>query len=190
MADDDAARPKSDETGGSDGRDLGAEERPRDAAASADEAVRLGAELAELKDKLLRERAELENFKRRQARDKSEALRFANEGLLRDLLPVIDNLHRAVEHARTSRDCDAIANGVEMTIRALTDTLERHGVKIVEALGRPFDPSHHEAIGQIESEHPPNTVVNEHQRGYTLHDRLLRPALVTIGKPPATSGER
>jgi molecular chaperone GrpE len=77
-----------------------------------------------------------------------------------------------------------------MTLRALADALERHGVKIVEALGRQFDPAHHEAIGQVESEHPPNTVVDEHQRGYLLHDRLLRPALVTVGKPPAGSGER
>ena len=102
----------------------------------------------------------------------------------------MDNLQRAIEHARSSRDVDAIADGVGMTLRALTDALERHGVKIVEARGRPFDPAHHEAIGQVESEHPPNTVVDEHQRGYLLHDRLLRPALVTIGKPPVTSGER
>jgi molecular chaperone GrpE len=147
------------------------------------EVERLQAEVAELKDRLLRDRAELENFKRRQARDKADALRFANEGLLRDLLPLIDNLHRAVEHARGSRETAAIADGVEMTLRSLTDALERHGVKIVEALGRPFDPTHHEAIGHVESEHPPNTVVGEHQRGYLLHDRLLRPALVTVGKP-------
>lgn len=160
------------------------------AARSAPEVERLRAEVAELKDRFLRDRAELENFKRRQARDKAEALRFANEGLLRDLLPIIDNLYRAMEHARASTDVAVIADGVEMTIRGLTDTLERHGVKIVEALGRPFDPAHHEAIGHIESEHPPNTVVDEHQRGYLLHDRLLRPALVTVGKPPAPSGER
>src|SRR6185369_16343295 len=146
------------------------------------EADGLRAKIAELEDRMLRDRAELENFKRRQARDKADALRFASEGLLRDLLPVIDNLHRAVEHARTSRDSDAIANGMDMTIKALTDALERHGVRIVEAQGRPFDPAHHEAVAHVESEHPPNTVVDEHQRGYLLHDRLLRPALVTVGK--------
>ncbi len=193
MAEDDAARPKSEATptagpdqgrGGASAQDGSAgEETP------AAEIERLRAEIADLKDRWLRERADLENFKRRQTRDKAEALRFANEGLLRDLLPIIDNLHRAVEHARTSHEVDAIADGVDMTLRTLTDTLERHGVKIVEALGRPFDPTHHEAIGHIESEHPANTVVDEHQRGYLLHDRLLRPALVTIGKPPP-SGER
>ncbi|MBI3766925.1 MAG: nucleotide exchange factor GrpE [Deltaproteobacteria bacterium] len=199
MAEDDAVRPGSDETSAdetsadaatSPGRDGGAEADTSAGATSVAEVERLRAEVAELKDRLLRERAELENFKRRQARDKAEALRFANEGLLRDLLPIIDNLHRAVEHARTSHEVDAIADGVDMTMRSLTDALERHGVKIVEALGRPFDPTHHEAIGHVESEHPPNTVVDEHQRGYLLHDRLLRPALVTVGKPPATSGER
>jgi molecular chaperone GrpE len=186
---DDSVRPKSAETGASDG---GSASPPEPQAAGAGEAPasdgpsevdRLKAEVAELKDRMLRDRAELENFKRRQARDKADALRFANEGLLRDLLPLIDNLHRAVEHARGSTETAAIADGVEMTLRGLTDALERHGVKIVEALGRPFDPTHHEAVAQVESEHPPNTVVGEHQRGYLLHDRLLRPALVTVGKP-------
>jgi molecular chaperone GrpE len=193
MAEDDAARPKSEAPRADepdDGRDgVSAEAGSAGENTPAAEVERLRAEIAELKDRWLRERADLENFKRRQSRDKAEALRFANEGLLRDLLPIIDNLHRAVEHARTSREVEAIADGVDMTLRTLTDTLERHGVKIVEALGRPFDPAHHEAIGHVASEHPPNTVVDEHQRGYLLHDRLLRPALVTIGKRPP-SGER
>ena len=186
---DDFVRPKTAETGAPDGPSASP---PEPQAAGGGEAPasdgpsdldRLKAEVAELKDRMLRDRAELENYKRRQARDKADALRFANEGLLRDLLPLIDNLHRAVEHARASKETAAIADGVEMTLRGLTDALERHGVKIVEALGRPFDPTHHEAVAHIESEHPPNTVVGEHQRGYLLHDRLLRPALVTVGKP-------
>jgi molecular chaperone GrpE len=194
MTQDDPARPKPGEAyaPGADGivEPTRSQAPASDAAASAEpetggpsELERLRAEVGELKDRLLRDRAELENFKRRLARDKADALRFANEGLLRDLLPLIDNLHRAVEHARGSRETAVIADGVDMTLRSLTDALERHGVKIVEALGRPFDPAHHEAIGQIESEHPANTVVGEHQRGYLLHDRLLRPALVTVGKP-------
>ena len=189
MADDDRSRPKF-ENGGQDATRDGADGANADASADERQAEveRLRAEVAELKDRLLRERAELENFKRRQARDKADALRFANESLLRDLLPIIDNLYRAIEHARTSREVDAIAEGVDLVLRSLTDTLERHGVKIVEARGRPFDPAHHEAIGHVESQHPPNTVVDEHQRGYLLHDRLLRPALVTIGKAPEKSG--
>jgi molecular chaperone GrpE len=191
MTDDDPARPKF-ENGGHDAAGDGAESAAGTGAGVSSEVLqseieRLRSELAEQKDRVLRERAELENFKRRQARDKADALRFANESLLRDLLPIIDNLYRAIEHARTSREVDAIAEGVEMVVRSLTETLERHGVKIVEARGRPFDPAHHEAIGHVESEHPPNTVVDEHQRGYLLHDRLLRPALVTIGKAPEKS---
>jgi molecular chaperone GrpE len=149
------------------------------------EIERLRAELAATKDRWLRERAELENFKKRLVREKADALRFANEGLVRDLLPVIDNLHRAVEHSRASREVDPIIAGVELVLRSFTEALERHGVQVVEARGQRFDPSQHEAIGQVESDQPPNTVVDEHQRGYTLHDRLLRPALVTVGKAPA-----
>jgi molecular chaperone GrpE len=149
------------------------------------EVEQLRAEMAATKDRWLRERAELENFKKRLGREKAEALRFANEGLLRDLLPVIDNLHRAVEHGRASREVDAIIEGVELVLRSFTEALERHGVQVVEARGQRFDPSQHEAIGHIESDQAPNTVVDEHQRGYTLHDRLLRPALVTVGKAPA-----
>jgi molecular chaperone GrpE len=149
------------------------------------EVERLRAEVASLKDRALREQAELENFKKRAMRDKTEALRWANEGLLRALLPVIDNLQRAVDHARASREVDALVEGVELVLRSFLDALERHGVKPVDAHGNQFDPSRHEAIGHIESTEPANTVVAEHQRGYTFHDRLLRPAMVTVGKGPA-----
>jgi molecular chaperone GrpE len=153
------------------------------------ETEQLRAEVAGLRDRLLRERAELENYKKRAARDRAETLRFANEGLLRDLLPVIDNLHRALEHAQRSQDAGPIVEGVELVLRSLTETLERHGVRTVEARGARFDPAHHEAIGHVESDQPPNTVVDEHQRGYLLHDRLLRPALVTVGKGAASDGD-
>ena len=148
------------------------------------EVAELRAELAELKDRWLRERAELENFKRRAVREKSDALRFGSEALLRDLIPIIDNLHRALAHAGNSRDIDPIVTGVELVLRGFDEVLERHGVKVIEARGIPFDPSRHEAISHVESEAPANTVIDEHQRGYVLHDRLLRPALVTVGKGP------
>jgi molecular chaperone GrpE len=160
-------------------------EPPEASEAGPSELEQLRSELAATKDRWLRERAELENFKKRLVREKAEALRFANEGLVRDLLPVIDNLHRAVEHGCASREVDPIIEGVELVLRAFTEALERHGVQVVEARGQRFDPSQHEAIGHVESEQPPNTVVDEHQRGYTLHERLLRPALVTVGKGPA-----
>src|SRR5579875_2135413 len=116
-------------------------------------------------DRWVRERADLENLKKRAAREREEAVRLGNESLIRDLLPVMDNLERA-----------------------LRDVLERHGVQRIEAGGAVFDPAHHEAVAHVEStEHPPNVVVEEHQPGYRLHDRLLRPALVTVAKAPAGS---
>jgi molecular chaperone GrpE len=147
-----------------------------------DEVAAIRADLDAAKEKLLRAYADLENYKKRAAREKQEALRLGNEGLLRDLLPVIDNLERAHAHARGVAGAEAIAEGITLVHRGLLETLERHGVRPVEARGTAFDPKLHEAIGHVESEHPANTVVDEHQRGYALHDRLLRPALVTVGK--------
>jgi len=173
MADEEDTRP------GNGGRDPDAE-----AGAPAAEAhlAELRAELAAIKDRWLRERAELENYKRRMTREKSEALRFGSESLLKDLIPVIDNLHRALDHARGSREVEPIVTGIELVLRGFDEVLERHGVRVVEAHGTPFDPNRHEAVGHVESDAPPNTVIAEHQRGYVLHDRLLRPAMVTVGK--------
>ena len=143
-------------------------------------------------DLLLRERAELENFKRRMQREKSESLRFASEPLLRDILPVIDNLERAVAHAKESDGSQALVEGVELVLRSLLDTIGRHGVSRVKAKGEVFDPSRHEAVAQVENtELAPNTVLDEHQSGYQLHDRLLRPAMVSVAKapPPAQQEE-
>ena len=142
-------------------------------------------------DLLLRERAELENFKRRMQREKSESLRFASEPLLRDILPVIDNLERAIAHAKESQGSQALVEGVELVLRALLDTIGRHGVRRVKAKGETFDPNLHEAVVQVENtELAPNTVLDEHQPGYQLHDRLLRPAMVSVSKaPPHTQPE-
>ncbi len=134
-------------------------------------------------DLLLRERAELENFKRRMQREKNESLRFASEPLLRDILPVIDNLERAVAHAKGNEGSQALVEGVELVLRSLLDTIGRHGVSRVKAKGEAFDPSRHEAVAQVENtELAPNTVLDEHQSGYQLHDRLLRPAMVSVSK--------
>jgi molecular chaperone GrpE len=180
MADDGNGR--SPEGDGSD-RDPAATARAGDAARPApDEVAAVRADLDAAKEKLLRAYADLENYKKRAAREKQEALRHGNEGLLRDLLPVIDNLERALAHARGVTGAEAVAEGIALVHRGLVETLERHGVRPVEARGAAFDPNLHEAIGHVESEHPANTVVDEHQRGYALHDRLLRPALVTVGK--------
>jgi molecular chaperone GrpE len=176
-----------------DDRDRGA---PRVATGADDELARrieaLEQDLASARDesrqaheRWLRERADLENLKKRAARERTETVRFANESLIRDLLPVVDNLERAVEHAQGGGNGQPLVEGVALVLKALRDVLERHGVQQVAAKGVPFDPTHHEAMAQVESaEHEPNVVVEEHQRGYRLNDRLLRPALVTVARAP------
>jgi molecular chaperone GrpE len=137
-------------------------------------------------DLFLRERADLENFKRRMQRDKAEALRFANEPLVRDLLPIIDNLERAVSHAQGGGNSQPLVEGVSLVLRSFLDMVEKHGVSRVSAKGQVFDPTKHEAMAQVESaEVAPNTIVDEYAPAYLLHDRLLRPALVVVAKPPA-----
>ncbi len=159
------------------------EEAPKDAEVSdPEERIReLEANLRARDEDLLRERAEVENFKRRTNRDKAEAIRFASEPLIRELLPVVDNLERALEHAEAAGEAGAVVDGVRLVHKGLVDALTRHGVARVEALGEPFDPSAHEAIAQASSDdHAPGAVVQQHQVGYRLHDRLLRPAMVSV----------
>ncbi len=130
-------------------------------------------------ERFLRERADAENFKKRMQREKADALRFANEPLIRELLPVIDNLERAIEHG--DGNGRSVVEGVRMVLNSLQEVLDRYGVKRVDALGQPFDPAQHQALAQVESDaHEPNQVIEQHHSGYRLHDRLLRPALVTV----------
>jgi molecular chaperone GrpE len=151
--------------------------------------AKLGEKEAEAKanyDLFVRERAELENFKRRMQREQAESFRFANEPLVRDLLPVLDNLERAVSHAQGGGNGQPLVEGVTLVVRSFLDTLEKHGVTRVSGKGELFDPSKHEAMAQVESaEVAPNTVVDEYCPAYLLHGRLLRPALVTVAKAPA-----
>src|SRR5215510_8853518 len=125
-------------------------------------------------DMFLRERAELENFKRRMQREQAESVRFANEPLLRDLLPVIDNLERAVIHAQGGGNGQPLVEGVTLVVRSFLDTLEKYGVTRVGAKGESFDPTRHEAMAQVENaDFTPNTVVDEYCPAYLLHGRLL-----------------
>lgn len=140
-------------------------------------------------ERWVRERADAENMKKRAARERADTVKFGTEQLLKELLPVVDNLERAVEHARGGGNGAPLVEGVALVLKALLEVLERQGVTRVEAKGAPFDPTQHEAMAQVETaEHEPNTVVEEYQRGYRLHERLLRPALVTVAKAPSGDG--
>ena len=142
---------------------------------------------ASLQEQMLRVRAEAENFRKRMQRDKDEFARFAREGFVRDLLPVKDNLERALIHA--GDDPMTIVDGVKLTLEQFESIFKSMGVECLECLGAPFDPAFHQAMTQVESdEHKPNTVVDELQRGYQLNGRLLRPAMVTVAK--AKSAEK
>jgi molecular chaperone GrpE len=140
-------------------------------------------EIAELKDKYLRALAETENVRKRVRQQSDESVRLQRENLLRELLPIVDNLERAVDAARGGGNGKSIVEGVEMVLRAMLDLLRTQGVTQISAMGKPFDPGLHEAVDHIETEqHPPNTVVNEFHHGYQIGDRLLRPARVSVAK--------
>jgi molecular chaperone GrpE len=142
-------------------------------------------ESSEYFDKWLRLRAEMENFKKRMEKEKSEHMKFGNESLLRELLPILDNLERAIEHGKNAQENSPLMVGVEMIRKELAGLLERFGVKPVPAAGEAFDPEKHEAISQQESDLEANRVVSAVQNGYFYHDRLLRPAkvIVSSGRP-------
>ncbi|MFW6010929.1 MAG: nucleotide exchange factor GrpE [Desulfosalsimonas sp.] len=144
------------------------------------------AEAAETYDRLLRLSAEFENYKKRAQRQMEDHKKYANEELIKDLLSVVDNLERALNAAggQKKKDTDAsMAEGIEMTLNEILKILKKYNVTPVEAKGKPFDPNYHEALMQEETdEYPENTVVGELQKGYLLHDRLIRPAMVVVSK--------
>jgi len=141
--------------------------------------------LQEANELRLRAVADLENYKKRAAREREEVQKFGVEKLLTELLPVLDNLDRALEAAGKTQDLPSFVEGVKMNRRLFEETLGRFGVQPFSAVGKPFDPHFHEALQQVEStEHPANVVVSEMVRGYMLHDRLVRPALVAVSAGP------
>src|ERR1700674_3989770 len=142
-------------------------------------------EIGELNDKYLRALAEQENARKRIRQQAEESIRHQRESLLRDLLPIVDNLELAVAAARSGGDGEAIVAGIEMVLRSLHDLLRGHGVTPQEAVGRSFNPQFHEAVDHLESpEHLPHTVVREYHRGYQIGERVLRPARVAVAKGP------
>ncbi len=140
-------------------------------------------EYRELYDKFVRLHAEFENFKKRMMKDKQEAIKFANQALIQEILPFVDNLERSLEHAGEAKNIEALKEGVEMTIQHFLKVLEKSGLEAIKAEGEPFDPNVHEAIMQVETdEMESNMVVEELQKGYKLHGRVIRPATVTVSK--------
>lgn len=132
-------------------------------------------------DNYLRALAEVENTKKRGARDREEYLKFANVNMVKKILPIIDDLHRAIEIARASRDVEALVKGVEMVASRMEEALRGEGVTAIESVGKPFDPQYHEALTvEASEEHPENTVIEQFQTGYVMHDRVIRPSLVKV----------
>lgn len=143
-------------------------------------------EAQRFKDQLLRTAADFDNFRKRTRRDLVDAERRGRDDFLREILPVFDNLERAVQHVEKASDVQSVAEGIRMVLRQLADTLGKLGVERVPTVGTPFDPAMHEAVQHFEtSEHPPGSVAAEVQGGYRAQDRLIRPALVVVAKAPA-----
>ena len=141
------------------------------------------AELAKVKDQLLRTIAESENIRRRASRDVENAHKFAVEKLLNDLFPVVDSLEKAVETATHTTGAEAIAEGVELSLKMFVSTLEKSGVAQIDPLGEPFDPQHHEAMAMVPNpDAEPNSVMEVMQKGYLLNERLVRAAKVVVVK--------
>lgn len=139
-----------------------------------------------LQERYLRLAAEFDNYRKLSQRDMREASRFANESILKDLLPIIDNLERAVKAAQGAANGEGLVRGVELTLKQFTETLAKFGVQPVASVGEPFDPTRHQAVARIErADLPDNQVIEEFQKGYLLHDRILRAAMVSVAGAPS-----
>ena len=136
------------------------------------------------KDQYLRSLAELENSKKRLSRDRDDAIRFAAQRFAQELLPVLDAISQALVAVDKQTDADAVVKGVHLIHRQLVGVLEKEGVKRIPTVGERFDPHRHEAVGQVDAseEYEDGVIVEEIQVGYTLHDKVLRPALVRVAK--------
>jgi len=143
-------------------------------------------------DRLLRVSAEFENYKKRVSRETEDLRKFAVQSLVKDLLPIIDNLELALKSTPEAGEAagSRLRDGVALTHKEILKTFDKYNVKQIDALGQPFDPNYHEAVMREEDEdHPPNTVINELQKGYLLHDRLIRPAMVVVSMPKQAGGD-
>lgn len=134
-------------------------------------------------DLYLRSEAEIENIKKRNKKEKEDWVKYANETLVKEILPVIDNLEMAISHAHNENSLHALREGVELTLKGLRDTLEKSGLEEVKAEGEPFDPSYHHAVSEQEDQNvEAGIILQELQKGYTLNKRLIRPAMVVVSR--------
>ena len=134
-------------------------------------------------DLYVRSQAEIDNLKKRFQKEKAELHKFSNESLIKKLLSVGDNLEKAISHSKDDNSLDVLREGMELTLKGLMDTLQREGLESVTALGEPFDPNFHEAVSELQDNSAkPGTVIQELQKGYTLNQRLIRPAMVIVSK--------
>jgi len=140
-------------------------------------------ELAETKNRLLRALADFDNYKKRAAIDREQFVQFANESLIAEILPIIDGFARAMEAAGKIKAGEEMIKGLALIKRQLEDVLKKHGVEEIEALGKPYDANLHEAILQREREGPEGIIIEEMQKGYTLHGRVIRPSMVIVSLP-------
>lgn len=144
------------------------------------------AEAAKMKDQWMRSAADFDNFRKRSRKEIEDARKAGREDILKDFLPVFDNLERAIASAQRATDVKGVAEGLQMVLRQYLDTLGRSGIAKVPTVGQQFDPTVHEAIQQVETDdQPPGTIVAEVQPGYTQGDRLVRAAMVVVAKPGA-----
>jgi molecular chaperone GrpE len=163
--------------------DLNEPEETSTSSTESDPIVEAQAEIARLRDSWLRAAADLENFRKRSGKELEDARKSARDGLLKTLLPVFDNLERALQSAQRSTDVGAVNAGLAMVQRQFIEVLSTEGIARVATVGEPFDPNVHEAIQQVESsDHAPGTVLAEVQPGYVHGERLVRPASVVVAK--------
>lgn len=160
------------------------------AAPEPDRFAELKAEKDRIHDRLLRTAADFDNFRKRSRREVEDAYRKGREEVLREILPMVDNLERAVEVSHRAEDIKAIVEGIEMVLRSFEDIAQRLDLERVDAVGLPFDPNVHDAIQQAETdEQPPGTVMSEILAGYRLGGKLLRAAMVVVARPPSAPGD-
>ncbi|MEM8607545.1 MAG: nucleotide exchange factor GrpE [Myxococcota bacterium] len=177
-----------------DGVEEGAEGTASDGGEAGDEpsdVEKARAERDRMREQLLRIAADFDNFRKRSRKEIEEVRRRSIEDTLREVLPVIDNLERAADAMGEAKDVSAVAEGVHMVLRGFEEVAQRLGLERVKSIGQLFDPNLHDAMQQEETtEHPPGTIVSEVVPGYKLGERLLRPAMVVVARPPTSTGDQ